>query len=64
MPYLVLSAVTTMLVNLLYKAKNILKGTQKASDIPIESLSQYSYIVNIEAARQARLFASVNLEDI
>lgn len=44
-----------------YKAKNILKGTQKASDIPIESLSQYSYIVNIEAAQKLDYYPPVSI---
>ncbi|MCC4854789.1 ABC transporter substrate-binding protein [Vibrio lentus] len=44
-----------------YKAKNILKGTQKASDIPIESLSQYSYIVNIEAAHKLDYYPPVSI---
>lgn len=44
-----------------YKAKNILQGTQKASDIPIESLSQYSYIVNIEAAHKLDYYPPVSI---
>ncbi|WP_394251175.1 ABC transporter substrate-binding protein [Vibrio profundi] len=44
-----------------YKAERILKGRQPANEVPIESLSQYSYIVNIKAAKALDYYPPVSI---
>ncbi|MBW3696946.1 ABC transporter substrate-binding protein [Vibrio sp. T187] len=44
-----------------HKAELILKGTSKANDVAMESLSQYSYIVNIKAAKKLDYYPPVSI---
>ena len=44
-----------------YKAEQILTGQFPVSEIPIESLTQYSYIVNIGAARALDYYPPVSI---
>ncbi|NAW59581.1 MULTISPECIES: ABC transporter substrate-binding protein [unclassified Vibrio] len=44
-----------------HKAELILHGQQTAEQIPIEALSQYSYIVNIRAAKRLNYFPPVSI---
>lgn len=44
-----------------YKAEQILDHKKKVSNIPIDSLSQYSYIVNMEAAKQLDYYPPVSI---
>ena len=44
-----------------HKAELILKNQRSVSDIPIESLSQYSYIVNIKAAKSLDYYPPVSI---
>lgn len=44
-----------------YKAAKVLGGIESASNIPIEALSQYSYIVNINAAKKLDYYPPVSI---
>ncbi|MCW8332976.1 ABC transporter substrate binding protein [Vibrio paucivorans] len=44
-----------------YKTEQILNESMNISDIPIEALSQYSYIVNINAAKQLDYYPPVSI---
>ncbi|MCL9783158.1 ABC transporter substrate-binding protein [Vibrio sp. S4M6] len=44
-----------------YKAEQILDNKRNVSKIPIDSLSQYSYIVNMEAAKQLDYYPPVSI---
>ncbi|MFY2508608.1 ABC transporter substrate-binding protein [Vibrio pectenicida] len=44
-----------------YKAEQILTGQFPASEIPIESLTQYSYIVNVGAAQKLDYYPPVSI---
>lgn len=44
-----------------YKAEQILTGKSSVSDIPIESLTQYSYIVNVGAAQTLDYYPPVSI---
>ncbi|CAH0539710.1 hypothetical protein VMF7928_02387 [Vibrio marisflavi CECT 7928] len=44
-----------------YKAEQILDNKKSVSNIPIDSLSQYSYIVNMEAAKQLNYYPPVSI---
>lgn len=44
-----------------HKAEQILSGESQPSEVPVESLSQYSYIVNIDAAKQLDYYPPVSI---
>jgi putative ABC transport system substrate-binding protein len=44
-----------------YKAEQILRGTKKPSEIPIETLSRFTFIVNLPIARQLNLFPPMEI---
>ncbi|WP_439813784.1 ABC transporter substrate binding protein [Zavarzinia sp. CC-PAN008] len=44
-----------------YKAEQILRGEHKSGEIPIETLSRFSFVVNMRVARRLELYPPMNI---